>query len=62
MENKKKAAVSALKKTMTTASKPKVVKKAPVAKKKTREEIEEMFAFSFGCDCSSCGHHCGDHK
>jgi hypothetical protein len=59
MENKKKAAVSALKKTI---AKPKAVKKPAAATKKTRAEIEEMFAFSFGCDCSSCSHHCGDKK
>jgi hypothetical protein len=60
MENKnnKKAALAVVKKTI----KSKVVKKAPIAKKKTREEIEKMFAFSFGCDCSSCGHHCGSKK
>ncbi|MDD3285692.1 MAG: hypothetical protein PHG95_03620 [Patescibacteria group bacterium] len=56
MENKKKATL--VKKT----TKAKTVKKEPVAKKKTREEIEEMFAFSFGCDCSCCSHHCDSHK
>jgi len=42
------------------AVKAKTVKKDPVVNKKTREEIEEMFSFGFGCDCSSCSHHCGD--
>lgn len=36
----------------------KVAKKPAI--KKTKEEIEEMFNFNFGCDCSSCPHHCGD--
>lgn len=56
MENKKKEILA--KKVVKT----KTVKKEPVAKKKTREEIEEMFSFSFGCDCGTCSHHCGDHK
>ncbi len=46
----------------TTSIKKEVVKKVtkkPV-NKKTKEEIEEMFSFDFGCDCSSCPHHCGD--
>lgn len=42
----------------------KVTKPAASAKpantKKTREQIEEMFANDFSCDCSRCEHHCGD--
>lgn len=44
-----------VKKTTTKASKP-----APVKVDKTREEIEELFSANFGCDCSSCSHHCGE--
>jgi len=62
MENKKKVAVSTIKKVIKKTVKAKTVKKAPVMAKKTREEIEAMFAFNFGCDCSTCGHHCGDKK
>lgn len=56
MENKKKPAISALKKEVKT----KTVKEASSTDNKTREEIEEMFNASFGCDCSSCSHHCGE--
>lgn len=31
-------------------------------KEKTRKEIEEMFSFGFGCDCSSCHLSCGDRE
>ncbi|HQQ38279.1 MAG TPA: hypothetical protein PK086_01840 [bacterium] len=56
MENKKKAAL------VKKITKAKTIKKEPVAKKKTREEIEKMFAFNFGCDCSCCSHHCDSYK
>jgi len=59
MEAKKKAAVAGLKKTMAKSHKSKTVK-ASGAKKRTREEIDKMFAFDFACDCSHCSHHCGD--
>ncbi len=38
--------------------------KKPVLNKqeKTRKEIEEMFNFGFGCDCSSCHFSCGDRE
>ena len=61
MKNKKKKAVSALKKAMTT-TKVKTVKKKPVMSKKTRQEIEELFAASLSCDCSHCAHHCSEKK
>lgn len=43
----------------------KVDTKKPLIKKddsKSKEELEELFNFNFGCDCSSCHHHCGDEK
>lgn len=53
----------------TTVVKKTVVKKEvkkPVSKKlvgkKTKEELESMFNFDFGCDCSACPHHCGEDK
>lgn len=62
MENKKKAVVSALKKTIKKTAKPKVLKKTPKVNDKTRQEIEKLFASGFGCDCSCCAHHCGAKK
>lgn len=37
----------------------KTTTKKPVMQK-TKKDLEDMFNFNFGCDCSTCPHHCGD--
>ncbi len=45
----------------TTVKKNVVIKEVKkTINKKTKAELEDMFNFDFGCDCSACPHHCGE--
>lgn len=58
MKINSKTKTTAVKKTGVQKEVKKQVSKKSVGKK-TKEELENMFNFDFGCDCSTCPHHCG---